>query len=240
MVVVLLDLDGTIMLSGGAGKRAMEGVFSQKFGVPDGFSGIIPDGKTDPEIFREMIEKWGVKVDDREEVVLEELKNRYIELLRCEVPKSENAYLMPGVRGLILEIKKRSNIMLGLLTGNYEQGAKIKLSKFNLADCFEFGAFGSDSETRPELVKIAIERAEKAYGKKISMGKNIVIIGDTPRDVACAIMFGLTSIAVATGRYSADDLKRAGADYVFTDLADTNKVLSVIEGCDEEVGSATR
>lgn len=235
MIVVLFDLDGTIMLSGGAGKRAMEGIFLKKFGIPDGFKGIIPDGKTDPEIFREMMQKWGVRIEREEEKrVLEELKDGYIELLRCEVPKSTKAFIMPGVRELISELKRRPNVKLGLLTGNYEEGAKIKLSKFGLDGFFEFGAFGSDAESRSELVKIAIQRAEKLYGKKIKMGKNVVIIGDTPRDVACAKAFGLTCIAVATGRYSAAELEQAGADYVFGDLSDTERVLEVITSLDDE------
>jgi len=232
MVVVLFDLDGTIMLSGGAGRRAMEYVFEQRFGVPDGFEGILPDGKTDPEIFCEMMVRAGVRVED-EEKALAELHDRYIKRLAVEMPASKNARLMPGARELIVELSGRPNVVLGLLTGNYERGAMIKLSRFELAGFFEFGAFGSDHETRSELVKIAIARAEKLYKRSIRMGKHIVIIGDTPRDVDCAKVFGLTSIGVATGRYSVDELKRVGADCAFDDLSDTGRVVEVIMGCDD-------
>ncbi|HDH96680.1 MAG TPA: HAD family hydrolase [Proteobacteria bacterium] len=232
MVVVLFDLDGTIMLSGGAGRRAMEHVFERKFGVPDGFDGILPDGKTDPEIFREMIAKRGVDVED-EDATLAELHDMYIDRLRVEMPSSERAVLMPGVRELLRELKGLPNVALGLLTGNYEEGARIKLSRFGLQDFFEFGAFGSDHESRPELVKIAIERAEKLYGQPIEMGKHIVIIGDTPRDVECARLFGLTCIGVATGRYSVEELKRVGADYAFEDLSDTRRIVEIILSCDK-------
>jgi len=129
----------------------------------------------------------------------------------------------------ILEVLSGAEgVVLGLLSGNLERGARIKLSRFDLNRFFPFGAFSSDDEVRANLVPIAVRRAESASGRRIGIGPQVYVIGDSPLDVACALAHGTTAVGVATGRFTAAELKRSGAAITFEDLSDTDAVAEAL------------
>ena len=124
---------------------------------------------------------------------------------------------MPGIRGLLDVLQARDDVRLGLLTGNFIEGARIKLEYFDLWKYFPWGAFGGDAASRNDLVPIAVSRA-RAFGIDEVPPSNIIVVGDTPNDIECARAAGATPVAVATGSYSTEQLRRAGADIVFETL----------------------
>lgn len=209
--LLLFDIDGTLVDTGRAGTRALDKVFFNLFGLRDAFKGIRMAGKTDIQIIRECLRVHGIpdSIDEINGVV-----RMYIDLLTEEI---ENPWrsVMPGVVDL-LETLKADGFPIGLLTGNIETGARIKLDSFGLDQYFSAGAFGSDHEDRDMLLPIAVERFS-ALGINVSPEKCIVI-GDTPRDVRCARVHGASCIAVSTGSYNREALMEAGADLVLETL----------------------
>ncbi len=226
--LLLFDLDGTLMLSGGAGSRAMDRAMKKRFGIDEAFRNIKPDGMTDPMIFRQMFEQFGLEFDDVDQVV-NELAEQYRVFMLDEMPRSEKAVLMPGVVEFLTELQSRENIQLALLTGNFEPTARIKLARFDLNRFFPFGAFASDHPDRSKLPPIALERAQAHAGCEIGMGRHVYIIGDTPKDVKAALDNGLTAVGVATLNYTQEDLKAAGAHITFADFRDIGAVLRDLE-----------
>ena len=225
----LFDLDGTLLLSGGAGMRAMEQVFMDVYQLPDAFTGITPDGKIDPGIFREIIALRKVQVPDIDEAI-GMLCERYIEALKKEMPVSPTAKIMPGVPALLDRLSAVPDVFLGLVTGNLEQGARIKLGRYDLNRYFDFGAYGSDHEDRAQLVRIAVRRAEKKLGTTIPIGRNIFVLGDTPRDVECGLANHTSTVGVATANFTREQLLEAGAHFVFDDFTDTDRVIEQLLG----------
>jgi phosphoglycolate phosphatase-like HAD superfamily hydrolase len=227
--LVLFDIDGTILWTDGAGRRAVFGALVEHFGVVDPGDHRF-DGKTDPQIVRELLKKAGVSdadIDARLNRILE----RYYALLREELDGADHReHVFPGVHELLDELEGRDDVVLGLLTGNIEAGARAKLTAVGIAPHrFVVGAFGSDHHDRPELPEIARRRAEKVLGHPIA-GRDVVVIGDTPADVACGVGIGARAIGVATGRYSVDELRACEAAAVFADLSDTDAVVRAILG----------
>jgi phosphoglycolate phosphatase-like HAD superfamily hydrolase len=227
--LVLFDIDGTILWTDGAGRRAVFGALVEHFGVVDPGDHRF-DVKTDPQIVRELLKKAGVSdadIDARLNRILE----RYYALLREELDGADHReHVFPGVHELLDELEGRDDVVLGLLTGNIEAGARAKLTAVGIAPHrFVVGAFGSDHHDRPELPEIARRRAEKVLGHPIA-GRDVVVIGDTPADVACGVGIGARAIGVATGRYSVDELRACDAAAVFADLSDTDAVVRAILG----------
>jgi phosphoglycolate phosphatase-like HAD superfamily hydrolase len=225
--LVLFDIDGTILWSDGAGRRAIQRALREVFG------GVGPedhrfDGKTDPQIVRELMRHAGVP-DAHIDARLDEVLDRYLSLLRAELQSVDHGqHVFPGVRELLDTLEARDDVVLGLLTGNIHHGALAKLSAVGIDPArFLVGAFGSDHHERPELPEIARRRAEQALGHPVS-GRDVVVIGDTPADVACGVSIGARAIGVATGRYSVDDLRACDAAAVFPDLTDTAAVVRAI------------
>lgn len=223
----LFDLDGTLLLSGGAGMRAMEKVFLEHYNLPEAFRGIHPDGKIDPGIFREIIQTRGLDLPNVD-AAIDRLCELYIEALALQMPISTEAKRMPGIPALLDALELRPDTALGLLTGNLEKGAAIKLGRFDLNRYFHFGAFGSDHEDRAELVRIAVKRAEAHLGRSVPLGPNVFVIGDTPRDIQCGKANNTSTVGVATANYSIAQLRQAGADHVFDDFADTDSVIAAL------------
>jgi phosphoglycolate phosphatase len=225
--IVLFDIDGTILWTDGAGRRAVFQALEEHFGAT-GPGEHRFDGKTDPQIVRELMRHAGVAeedIDARLEVVLE----RYLALLESELAETDHRdHVFPGVHELLEALESRDDVLLGLLTGNIHPGARAKLSAVGIApDRFRVGAFGSDHHDRPELPEIARRRAERLLGGAVS-GRDVVVIGDTPADIACGEAIGARAIGVATGRYSVDELAACGPSAVFPDLRDTDAVLRAI------------
>ena len=225
--VVLFDIDGTILLTDGAGRRAIHDALLEVFGTT-GPSDVWFDGKTDPQIVRELMRRSGHgddHIDDRMARLLE----RYVDRLRLELRNP--AYpprVLPGVKPLLDALEARDDVTLGLLTGNVVEGARAKLEAVGIAPSrFRVGAFGSDHELRPELPAIAQQRARDVIAAEIA-GERLVVIGDTPADVTCGRGIGARAIGVATGRYAVDELASHGAVAVFEDLSDTEAVIDAI------------
>jgi phosphoglycolate phosphatase-like HAD superfamily hydrolase len=191
--------------------------------VCDAFDGIECAGKTDVQIIREGLGLWKIAGDG----LIDALIDRYLFYLQDEVSLAQG-HLKPGVESVLRELESRSKHLLGLLTGNLEKGARIKLGAFGLNRYFPAGAFGSDHEDRNKLLPIAVRRLNSEGHERITYG-DCVVIGDTPRDVECGRIHGAACLAVATGSYSLDDLKRTEADLVLENLSDNDRVLRWID-----------
>jgi phosphoglycolate phosphatase-like HAD superfamily hydrolase len=226
MKLLLFDIDGTLLHSGGAGRRAMDRAFEEVYRIPDGFHGIEMAGKTDTVILQEALRKHGIS--ERQEEV-EAFKQRYFELLRDEIrAHSLRQRVMPGIRRLLDRLSKHPEVTLGLLTGNWRESGLIKLRHFGLADYFKLGAFAEDAPSRDELVPVAVERFRQLTGKT-PKAEDVWVIGDTPRDVACARPHSARAIAVATGNFSLEELAAAKPDALFPDFSDLETFLMLLE-----------
>lgn len=227
-VLVLFDIDGTILLTAGAGRRALAEALREEVADPAAFEHIRFDGKTDPQIVTELLDAVGhPRAADPE--LVHDICLRYVGLLAVELqqPRSRTV-LMPGVARLLDALEVQDDVVLGLLTGNVAQGAALKLSAGGLEPArFVVGAYGSDSARRPDLPAIATRRAAPYFGRE-PRGAEVVIIGDTPADVTCGRGVGARAIGVATGSYPQSALTEAGAYAAFPDLADTARVLEAI------------
>lgn len=224
--LVLFDIDGTLVLTGGAGKRGMTRAFEALFGVADAFATIPLAGRTDTSILADALERYGVPFTARD---ISAFRVRYLECLREEVAQTTaGKQVLPGILPLLRALEMSPEAFLGLLTGNYAEAAEVKLGHFNLWRYFRCGAFGEDAHDRNHLVPIALDRARACGLPSAIEADRVVVVGDTPRDVACAHAHGARIVAVATGEYSADQLIDAGADVVFEDFSDTGAVLTAL------------
>jgi phosphoglycolate phosphatase len=225
--LVLFDIDGTILLTAGAGRRAITAALAEAVGARSAFGQIRFDGKTDPQIVAELLASAGdpgPHSPDRVRGFCE----RYVDLLEQELANTVGVTLMPGFPDILDHLEAQQGVVLGLLTGNLERGAALKLRAAGLdPDRFKVGAYGSDSADRPELPPIAARRAEPFFGRPLT-GAEVVIIGDTPADVACGAGIGARAVAVATGSYSVAELEACGAHAVFADLREADRVLQAI------------
>jgi phosphoglycolate phosphatase-like HAD superfamily hydrolase len=193
-------------------------------GVPDGFEGVTFAGKTDPLIFREVLTMHGLRCDGD---MVAQLTREYLKHFPKQMAETP-AVLKPGVPQILEEIQSGGCFHLGLLTGNIEEGARLKLARFDLNPFFPVGAFGSDSERRNELLPVAIRRLHSLKGISVRFS-DCVVIGDSPRDVECAGVHGARSIAVATGGYSMEELERTDAGLVVQELSDTRGIVQWIK-----------
>lgn len=214
MRLILFDIDGTLIDSGGAGVRSLDLALKELFDIENGFRGISMAGKTDSQIIKEGLLKHNLTLDGTISAVI----NAYLKNLRQEI-LNDRKHVKPGIYEVLEKLQPIENIALGLLTGNLEKGARIKLEPFRLNEYFPTGAFGSDNEDRNALLPIAVSRFGEILNDSIEIN-TCIIVGDTPRDVECAHIFGAQCIGVATGPYSYKDLKDAGADLVVEDLSD--------------------
>lgn len=226
--LVLFDIDGTILLSGGAGRRAIMAAMHDLLPQGEGFDQVRFDGKTDPQIVTELLAAGG-DPDPQDPARIAVVLERYVELLARELEVGERGTtVMPGILALLEALEATDQAVLGLLTGNVVPGAHLKLRAAGIEPArFAVGAFGSDSAHRPDLPPIAARRAAHHFGRAPA-GPEVVIIGDTPADVTCGAGIGARAIAVATGSYSVAALDRLGPYRTFTDLSDTPAVLEAI------------
>jgi len=182
-------------------------------------------GKTDPLILRESLAGMGFDPDDIRNRI-PDLKEKYFTYLEIFLQK-EQCRLMPGIKSLIMDLKREEDIILGLLTGNFAQSARIKLDRFSLFPQFSFGVYGDDGDMRDELPPVAQKRIREIHGIDLPFNR-IVIIGDTVHDVRCAKHSGAVSIAVGTGWTSRDEILDEKPDYFFEDLGDIELVMGTI------------
>jgi phosphoglycolate phosphatase-like HAD superfamily hydrolase len=229
-VLVLFDIDGTILLTAGAGRRALTAAMAAELSQGGDLDRVRFDGKTDPQIVRELLELVG-HPGAEDGIFIENICRRYVRYLEDELrhPRTRTT-VMPGVAQLLDTLERLEGVMLGLLTGNVMQGAALKLAAAGIRpDRFRVGAYGSDSAFRPDLPALAARRAEPHFGRELR-GREVVIIGDTPADVTCGQAICARAIGVATGSYSVESLTAAGAHAAFPDLSDTHQVLEAILG----------
>jgi phosphoglycolate phosphatase-like HAD superfamily hydrolase len=224
--LILFDIDGTLLLSGRAGLRAMTRTFEATFGIRDAFAGESFGGRTDSYLLAKALREHGLP--DTPEAH-ERFRQNYVPLLAEEIehPGTGHKGLMPGARELLEALGEHEHLHLALLTGNYREAAEVKLQHFEIWDFFEWGAFSDDSADRNALVPIACSRAE-TYDVPSEAIERVIVIGDTPHDIECARVAGAKSIAVATGGFTVEQLREAGADEVLQDLSDTKAVLALL------------
>jgi phosphoglycolate phosphatase len=224
--LILFDVDGTLLLSGGAGVRSMSRAFEQLFGVADAFAGIEVAGRTDTYLLSRAFRRAGLPdtaADHRH------FREAYLAVLDDEIHHAGKGRrgVMPGVQPLLERLRHDGAFHLALLTGNYEPAAYLKLQHFGLGDFFGWGAFGDESEDRNELGRLVMRRAE-ARAVPIAARSRAIVVGDTPYDIACAHAIGARALAVATGSHSIEQLEQAGADVVVADLSDVDRTLSLL------------
>lgn len=213
--VLLFDIDGTLVTTGGVGRRAIERAFHRCHGRPDACSLIRFDGMTDRSITRLALEAIEVEAT---EGGIDALLEVYVAELEAELRSSppDNYRVHVGVDRAIDAARERG-MALGLGTGNIVEGARLKLEHVDLYRHFSFGGFGSDHELRVELIRRGAERGAAQLGEKLDQCR-VVIIGDTPKDVDAARGIGAESLGVGTGSFSAAALREHGATYAFDDL----------------------
>jgi len=229
--LVLFDLDGTLLWTNGAGRRAIHRALVEVLGTAGPIDGFRFDGRTDGEIVLRLAEGAGLAPTD---VLVEAVLARYVACLQDELATpTQRTTVYPGVGALLDALDQRADCVPGLLTGNVLPGARLKLASGGLDIArFRIGAFGSDSAHRPDLPAVAQRRAREELGLDLR-GHDIVIIGDTPADVTCGRGIGARAIGVATGSYTVAELMEAGAWAAFADLSRTVAVLASVFG--EEV-----
>jgi phosphoglycolate phosphatase len=221
--LVLFDIDGTLILSGGAGEKAFAQVCETEFGIPNGTANLNFAGRTDTSIIREFFNQFQIAPSPAN---FQRFLDHYVFRLDHLLGQLRGTVL-PGVHAMLRNLEALpEQPLLGLLTGNIRLGAQIKLTHYHLWTCFRTGAFADDHEDRNQIAAVARDRGNQLLGRKLD-GSEILVIGDTPRDVECANAIGARSIAVATGKFSREELLREKANWTVESLVD----VSVREVC---------
>jgi phosphoglycolate phosphatase-like HAD superfamily hydrolase len=253
--LVLFDIDCTLIDAHGAGGRAILRAISDVYGAEGDLGDYSFHGRTDPGIIADLAELWGGGAPDQAlgrhdgqtqpQVVhdlaerlgtppavagrlLDDCIARYVELLRDEITQV-SVETLPGIKELVTALAADRRALVGLLTGNVAEGARLKLERTGLFPLFKVGAYGSDSALRADLPAVAVARAEALDGRRYA-GKDIVVIGDTPADVECGASLGVTAVAVATGRHTVDELAAHAPDHLFADFSDWRPAYDAIMG----------
>lgn len=238
MKLILFDIDGTLIRSNGVGRRAMMRTMESVLGDAGSLAEIEMAGMTDPLILAAALERIGYSADEIKALLPDLLRHYAGELARGLIasgawpePKPEP---QPGVPELLMHLSARDDVVIGLLTGNIETGAWLKLQACDLHEHFTFGAFGNEGPERHKLPALAIKRAWKESGYRFE-GPDVIIVGDTPHDVTCGQHLGVRAVTVTTGPYDAGALAAAGADVVLPDLSDRDLVIRALLGADSDV-----
>lgn len=221
--LLLFDIDGTLLTSGGAGERALRLAFRDRFGIDDDLSSIEIAGRTDSGIVRQMLTAHRLPTTPEN---IAAFLDGYLHHLAQEIPRTPGR-LLPGILPLLDALQPRADIVLALLTGNLARGAEIKLRHYGVWHYFEFGAFADDHHDRNQLGPFAQARAREQRGLEFPP-ERIFVLGDTPHDIACARAIGAKTIAIATGKFSRPELAEHAPDFLFDDLADLDAVLAAI------------
>ena len=224
--LVLFDIDGTLVLTGGAGGRAMVQAFTEVFRKENRLRSFSMAGRTDAWIVAQMAADHGLDFDA---TLMRQFQDTYIHHLTREIHEpGPRKGVLPGVRDVLEALAKHPDVHLSLLTGNFRRGAQIKLEYFDLWRYFTAGAFGDHTHDRNSLLSHAVTEV-RALGGPIVEPSDVVIVGDTPLDIGVALAGGARSLAVATGDYDTAALRASGADVVLEDLSDVTRVLDALE-----------
>lgn len=217
--VVLFDIDGTLLSLHGAGRRAFSRALERVFGWKDDIEYVNFAGATDWLVLQQIMERRGHGGTERD-------RRRFFKQLPRELAQTvigATCSVHPGVPELLSEMAMRRHCRLGLVTGNIRACAYIKLKEASLDHYFRFGGFGDDHHDRREIARVAVSRATRSRAHS-----RFFLVGDSPSDIAAAQAIGATSLGVATGSFKEEDLRRAGADRVLSDLSDTSTVLRLL------------
>lgn len=226
MKLVLFDIDGTLITSRGAGRRAMRTALERVFGAAGGIDKYDLGGRTDTRIVHDVMGALGwepARVKER----LDDFFEAYVAGLTSEIGDGRHVVTLPGVSAVVERLAESPDVVLGLVTGNIEEGARIKLLPTGLWPHFRVGAYGSDHMDRRRLPSLAARRAHALLGHGFAPPE-VIVIGDTPHDIDCARAFGAVAIAVTTGQYTREQLLADRPDHLFDDLGDVEKVLEVV------------
>jgi phosphoglycolate phosphatase-like HAD superfamily hydrolase len=223
MHVCFFDIDGTLLNSGGAGQAAMEAALLAEFGTSEEPHGISTAGRTDRGIVADLFRFYGVETG-------EEIYERFLEAYLTHLPaqlSAKEGIVLPGIAALLAALDAREDVLLGLLTGNYERGAKVKLKHFGLDHYFDFGGYGDRHTDRAGVAREALEAVRRHHPGDIDLGRTWVI-GDTPHDVTCGRAIGAKVIAVCTGMFPREQLAAAAPDHLFDDFSDPRPMLELL------------
>ncbi len=217
MRLILFDIDGTLLDCGPQVRPILGSALTEVFGTGGNVDTYDFAGRTDPRIVIDLLNVAGI-AEDEVRSRLPEVRTRYVARLEERLDR-QGMRLLPGVAEALEHLAGRDDVALGLVTGNWEPGARTKLSRFDLNRYFDFGAFGCDATDRSYLPPFALDRAERRLGRRFRPEETL-IVGDTIHDVTCAQAHGIPVLAVATGRTTVETLRAAGADRVVGDLTE--------------------
>ena len=221
--LLLFDIDGTLIHSGGAGVEALKSAFKERFGIDDDLHDIEIAGMTDSGIVVAILNKHKIPANAEN---VSAFLDSYVHSLSLELPRRKGK-LLPGVLELLEKLKSRPHVVLALLTGNVSRGARLKLEHYGVWHFFEFGAFADDHRDRNQLGQFARARAKEKHGCEFAASE-IDVIGDTPRDIACGRALGARTVAVATGRWNRDELAKYEPDFLIADLSDVETMINTL------------
>lgn len=222
--LILWDIDGTLIVSGRAGIFALAKAFQKMHGHEPDIAKLDVSGRTDQWIARQVLEQQGIPATGEN---IHAYLEAYLECLLSEL-QARPGRVLPGIIPLLEKFKHHETIVQGVLTGNVQRGARIKLEHFKVWHYFEFGAFGDDSALRNELGPHAIRRASEKHSAEFSP-ENIFVIGDTPHDIECGKAIGAKTIAVATGTFTMAQLQAHQPTATFADFSEPAAFLRLIE-----------
>ena len=226
MRLVLFDIDGTLITDGGAARESFASALAEVFDESGELQRYDFSGRTDPQIAHMVLRDAGWS-EPAIEHGMPRLWEVYVSELARQAP--QRARELPGIRALLNALRRETAVTLGLLTGNIEPGARLKLDGPGLNEYFPFGAFGSDSARREELPPIAVDRAERYNGIRFR-GRDVVILGDSIYDVRCGVPYDATTIAIASGKTPAETLRAENPHHCFTSADDLHPLLRAILG----------
>lgn len=215
-IAVLFDIDGTLLITGGAGAASWRLAFDELYGIPADIGEFTDTGMTDPDVGRRTFQAVLHRDPERKEFA--HLLERRLHYLHRTVEESDDYRVLPGVMELLPRLIEEGHL-LGLVTGNVEAAAHIKLHRAGLNRFFSFGGYGSDSADRGEITRTALRRASLVFGEPLS-AQQAIAVGDTPHDVEGAHAAGIACIGVGSHHFSVDELREAGADYTVGSLAE--------------------
>ncbi|MGD9854769.1 MAG: HAD family hydrolase [Planctomycetaceae bacterium] len=223
MDVLLFDVDGTLLSTGGAGQQAMERTLRSVCGVTRPTEGVPAAGRTDRAIITDLFAYHGITETPAIWVSFQEAYFQHL----AEVLPTLPGRTLPGVFELLEALSSRDDVLLGLLTGNFRQGARLKLGHYGIGHHFQCGGFGDDHHDRNDVARLALQDVRR-HQQAAEEPERIWVIGDTPADVRCGRVIGARVVAVATGSYSRTQLEATGPDHLFADFSDPASLLSLL------------
>ncbi|WP_291170152.1 HAD family hydrolase [Gimesia sp.] len=225
MHVCLFDIDGTLIDSGGAGQRSILHMLEEEFQVSAPVEGIPTAGRTDHSIMVDLFEYFNIANTSENR---QRFEQGYLNLLADKL-KEHQGRVLPGIREILDSLSRQANVDLGLLTGNFEQGAKQKLAHYELDHYFDFGAYGDHHVDRDDVAHEALRQIRERHATEILEQTSVWVLGDTPNDITCGRAIGANVIAVATGVYSLEELRNCEPDYLFEHFKDVQPVLTLFD-----------